>query len=180
MIPDQDQRHHIDSITVQITKTLSSTSIRHQSDAEVLDRCLVNVDARVFAIWVGHSEIKLTKYPKKGEISERLIYNPNQIPLYYNFISMFQGNILWTFKVLWTEYRVIISLTFWTAPSFSFYWWITKYNLLVVNTLCMNAILKSWKFEVGYYLTIENSFSIQNEIDQSINSLRPSDAYMHL
>ena len=35
----------------QIAKTLESTSIWHRSDTEVSDRCLINADPRVFAIW---------------------------------------------------------------------------------------------------------------------------------
>ena len=33
--------------------TFGSTSIKHQSDAKVSDRCLIDVDPMVFAIWVG-------------------------------------------------------------------------------------------------------------------------------
>ena len=36
----------------QITKTLRSTSIRHRSNAKASDRYLIDIDARVFAIWV--------------------------------------------------------------------------------------------------------------------------------
>ena len=41
----------------QIAKTLKSTLIRHCPDTEVSDRCLINVDPRVFAIWVSTSSI---------------------------------------------------------------------------------------------------------------------------
>ena len=35
----------------QIAKTLKSTSIRYRSDGKVSDRCLIDVDPMVFAIW---------------------------------------------------------------------------------------------------------------------------------
>ena len=38
----------------QIAKVLRSTLIRHQSNVEVLDRCVINVDLLVFVIWVGY------------------------------------------------------------------------------------------------------------------------------
>ena len=37
----------------QIAKTLGSTSIRHQSNAKVSDRCLIDIDLRVCVIWDG-------------------------------------------------------------------------------------------------------------------------------
>ena len=36
-----------------IAKSLGSTSIRHRFDTYVSDRCLIDVDPRVFAIWVA-------------------------------------------------------------------------------------------------------------------------------
>ena len=39
------------TMQTHIAKTLSSTSIRHQSDMKVSDWCLMDVDPRVFAIW---------------------------------------------------------------------------------------------------------------------------------
>ena len=40
-------------LTSQIAKVLRSMSIRHRSDAKVLDHCLIDGDpsTRVFAIW---------------------------------------------------------------------------------------------------------------------------------
>ena len=39
-----------------ITKALGSTSIRHRSNTFVSDRCLIDIDPSVFAIWDGRSE----------------------------------------------------------------------------------------------------------------------------
>ena len=39
--------------STQIANTLGSTLIRHRSDTEVSDRCLIDVDPRVLAIWVA-------------------------------------------------------------------------------------------------------------------------------
>ena len=46
----RDYWNLISQIT-KIAKTLGSTSIRHRSDTKVSDRCLIDVDPRVFAIW---------------------------------------------------------------------------------------------------------------------------------
>ena len=43
----------------QIAKTLASASIRHLSDTFALDQCLINIDPRVFAIWIGQPWILL-------------------------------------------------------------------------------------------------------------------------
>ena len=39
-------------MSTQMAKTLASISIRYRSDAFALDRCLIDVDLRVFVIWV--------------------------------------------------------------------------------------------------------------------------------
>ena len=44
--------HTAHFLATQIAKTLGSTSIRHRSDTSVSDQCLINVDPRVFAIWI--------------------------------------------------------------------------------------------------------------------------------
>ena len=36
----------------QLTKTFGSMSIRHRSDTKVSDRCLIDVDPKIFAIWI--------------------------------------------------------------------------------------------------------------------------------
>ena len=48
---------------VKIAKTLGSTSIRYRSDAKLSDRCVIDVDPMVFAIWA--------KTPKSIELSWR-------------------------------------------------------------------------------------------------------------
>ena len=42
---------HDNVITFQIAKALGSTSIRHRSNAKASNRCLINVDPSVFAVW---------------------------------------------------------------------------------------------------------------------------------
>ena len=37
--------------TLQTAKALGSTSVRHRSDTKMSDRCLIDVDLRVFVIW---------------------------------------------------------------------------------------------------------------------------------
>ena len=40
------------SMPIQIAKTLETTSIRHRSDTFASDRCIINIDQIIFAIWV--------------------------------------------------------------------------------------------------------------------------------
>ena len=40
----------------QPTKTLESTSIRHRPDTFASDWCLIDINSRAFAIWVGYGE----------------------------------------------------------------------------------------------------------------------------
>ena len=44
----------------QIAKAIRSISVRHRSDTKVSDRCLIDVDTRVFAIWETVSLEKCT------------------------------------------------------------------------------------------------------------------------
>ena len=45
-------QHMLCEACPRMTKTLRLISIRYQSDAKVSNRCLINIDLRVFAIWV--------------------------------------------------------------------------------------------------------------------------------
>ena len=40
-------------VQTQIAKTFRSTSIRHRSDTKASDRCLIDIDPGVFAVWEG-------------------------------------------------------------------------------------------------------------------------------
>ena len=52
----------------QSAKKLGSTLTKHRSDAKVSDRCLVDVNSRVFAIW-GHRSILSEKQPSRIRVN---------------------------------------------------------------------------------------------------------------
>ena len=52
--PSAKELCHVSS---QVAKILGSMSIRHWSDTKVSDRCLVDIDPRVFVIWVHTNEV---------------------------------------------------------------------------------------------------------------------------
>ena len=60
----------------QIAKTLGSTFIWYRSDAEVSDRCLIDVDPKVFAIWVVSLDMLRTISKFVGRKWEHIFTEP--------------------------------------------------------------------------------------------------------